>query len=272
MPRDGRLEGCVAVVTGGSNGIGRAVCVALQRGGASVVIVGRTRANLAETLAQLEAFPSPRLGLVLDVRREADMAAMAERTLERFGRIDMLVASAGILRARGGRAAMLKDQTVAEWDEVIETNLRGTFLSNRAVLPAMVKQRGGQIINVSSTSGRQGLAYDSAYCASKFGVIGLTEALAEEVRQYNIRVQVILPDAIDTPIWQQNRPLPVARQRLPVERVAEFIVMMLTLPEDTVILSPALAPFWYRKRALAGTVGRADLTGGLSMAQREETV
>ena len=161
-----------------------------------------------------------------DIRSETDMAEMARITLEKFGSIDILVHSAAILRGQGSGPKMMVDVEVAEWDEVIATNLKGTFLCNRAVLPAMVQQRSGQIINISSTSGLQGRALDSVYCASKFGVMGLTQALAEEVRPYGIRVQVVTPDAIDTPMWDQNGPIRPPGDSLPASRVADLIAYM----------------------------------------------
>jgi NAD(P)-dependent dehydrogenase (short-subunit alcohol dehydrogenase family) len=180
------------------------------------------------------------MGLALDVCREQDAAEMVQKTLDRFGHIDILVTCAGILRARGSSLKTLRDMSVEEWDEVLETNLKGVFLTNRAVLPTMMHQNRGDIINLSSTSGRKGLAYDSAYCASKFGVIGLSEALAEEAREYGIRVQVVLPGAIDTPMWGQNGPLPRPPELLPAARVADLIVCMLTLADGVILVSPAI--------------------------------
>jgi 3-oxoacyl-[acyl-carrier protein] reductase len=110
----------------------------------------------------------------------------------------------------------------------------------------MIRQRRGNIVNISSTSGRKGLAYDSAYCASKFGVIGLSEALAEEMRQYGIRVQILLPGAIETGMWDQNGPIPRPDAILTPERVAELILYLVTMPEDMVLGAPIIEPF--RKR------------------------
>jgi 3-oxoacyl-[acyl-carrier protein] reductase len=188
------------------------------------------------------------IGLTLDVRREQDMEKMVRQTVTHFGQVDILITSAGILRARGSGPRLVAEMPTAEWDEVIETNLKGVFLSNHAVLPTMIRQRRGQIMNISSTSGRQGRAYDSAYCASKFGVIGLSEALAQEVLQYNIRVQVILPDAVDTPLWHQNGPIHRPAGALPASRVADLIVYLLTLPGDCVLVNPVIAPFRTRRR------------------------
>lgn len=112
----------------------------------------------------------------------------------------------------------------------------------------MIAQKQGDIINISSVSSRQGRAFDKAYCASKFGIIGLSESLAEEVSSFGVQVQTILPDAVDTPLWDQNGPTGIREPfTLPPERVAEFILFLLTLPRDTFMLNPVIAPFKGRK-------------------------
>jgi len=244
----GRLTGQVAVVTGGSSGIGRQVCLALAREGARVAVVGRHRARLEMVRAEVDALaaarecPAATLGLELDVGREQDMADMARLTLEHFGRLDILVAAAGILRAPNSRPSRLADLTAPEWHRVVNTNLTGVFLSNRAVLGIMREQRSGQIINLASLSGRRAVPFDAPYSASKFGVIGLTESLAEEMRPYGVRVQVVLPGNTDTPIWSQNDPLPRAAQLIPADRVADLIVFLLTQPREARLGEVALAP------------------------------
>jgi NAD(P)-dependent dehydrogenase (short-subunit alcohol dehydrogenase family) len=240
----GPLKSKVIVVTGGTVGIGRSVCLALAGEGAKVVVVGRDVERLSETVEELERLScgADHSGFALDVSIEADMQALAERTLGRYGRIDALIAAAGILRAKGGKLRTVKQMTVDEWDEVIDVNLRGVFLSNRAVLPAMIAQGSGDIINISSTSGRKGLAFDSAYCASKFGVIGMTEALAEETARFGIRIQVLLPGAIDTGMWDQNGPVPRPGDILGSQQVADVILYMLALPRDTMLFSPVIEP------------------------------
>jgi NAD(P)-dependent dehydrogenase (short-subunit alcohol dehydrogenase family) len=243
-----RLEGQVAIVTGGSSGIGRAACLALAQEGARVAVVGRSVERTAETVALMRARSGADAGtslsLRLDVRREEDMAEMARRTLEAFGRIDILVASAGIslgTSSLAGRAAVV-DLPAAAWDEIMETNLKGMFLSNRAVLPAMAAQHRGEIVNVSSSLGTTaGWAYASAYCASKFGVMGLSEALAEEARPFGIRVQVLVPDAVDTPMLQRSH-LAIFTALTP-EEVARLIVRMVCAPEDMTLVEPLIAPF-----------------------------
>lgn len=251
------LAGRVAIVTGGSGGIGRAVTLALARRGCSVAVVDRDAARIREVCDLVAALGNgqgaapPTLGLTLDVTDEAAMQEMAGRVVETLGRIDILVTCAGILRYPGSLPKPMVQLAEHEWDAVIDVNLKGVFLSNRAVLPAMMQQRSGTIINVSSTSGRQGRAHDSAYCASKFGVIGLTESLAEEVRPHGIRAQTVLPDAVDTPLWDQNGPIR-PEHALPAERVGELVAFMAALPPDTIMAAPVIAPFRARKRVVKG--------------------
>jgi NAD(P)-dependent dehydrogenase (short-subunit alcohol dehydrogenase family) len=248
-PKPGRPVGLVAIITGGAGGIGQATALALARAGARVVAADLPGPKLdAATRAFAASGMSPMITVMpMDVTQEADTARVADETARRFGRIDVLVTSAGILRAPGTLPKPLADTTPAEWQIVIDVNLRGVFLSNRAVLAHMIANRSGLIINVSSTSGRQGRAHDAPYCASKFGVVGLSEALAEEVRHRGIRVQTIFPDAVDTPLWEQNGPIKPEYALAP-ERVADLIAFMVALPEDTQLVAPAIAPFRTRRR------------------------
>ena len=248
------LAGRVGIVTGGASGIGRATAVALAGEGAQVVVADVDRDGLDATVAAVADVAPAGAGaypVVADVGAEADAAGLAGAAVERYGRIDVLVAAAGILRAPGSPPRTLWATAPDEWDAVIATNLRGTFLCDRAVLDTMIGQRSGSIVNISSVSGRVGRAYDSAYCASKFGVIGLSESLREEVQQYNVRVNVVLPDAVATPFWDQNGPLPRPAAALDPARVADLIVYLVTLPEDTILLDPVIAPFRSRRRRRA---------------------
>ena len=249
------LSSRVAIVTGGASGIGRSTCAALARAGAKVVVVDVNAEKVGETLAELGHAghgESQLLGLTLDIGNEADMAKMEQQTRQRFGSIDILVASAAILRGRGSRPKPLAEISTTEWDEVLDTNLKGMFLSNRAVLPTMIEQRRGDIINISSVSGREGRAHDAPYCASKFGVIGMSESLAQEVRSYGVRVQVVIPDAVRTPMWEQNGPIPCPPDALAPERVADLIVYLLAQPRDIVLVGTTIAPFRARRRRGVG--------------------
>lgn len=240
------LSGRVAIVTGASSGIGRVTCTALARAGAHVVLVGRDELRLADTAALVASAGGGRsesLALALDVRSELDMQAMADRTLARFGRIDILVHSAGILRAPGATLRTTAQLSTEEWDEVLDINLRGTFLANRAVLPAMIAARSGDILNLTSKSGLRGIAFDAPYCASKFGVVGLTESIAEEARSAGVRVQALAPGKFATEVLQQMGPLPQPPDIPPPERVADTILWMLSMPPDTRLLIPVIEPF-----------------------------
>lgn len=254
----GRLKGQVAIVTGGTGGIGRAVTAALIQEGARLVLVGRTLDRVKLAVAELtierpgQTAPDV-LGLALDVRSEADMKAMVRKTLERFNRIDILITCAGLGQPsqtnRGGIPYPVAQLPITAWDEMIDTNLKGVFLSNRAVLETMTAQRRGQIINISSARGAtSGQPYAAAYCASKFGLMGLTEALAEEVRAFGIRVQTLVPDAVDTPLLSGTTLTPGPGEALSVRTIARFIITMLTLPEDTLLINPLIAPFRSRRK------------------------
>lgn len=245
------LDDRVVVVTGGNGGLGRATCRVLAAAGATVVAADVDAQKAREVASELDgvsAEPGRHLGLRVDVSSETDVDAMIAATLERFQRIDALVTCAGILRHGKLAPKRIADVTVEEFDRVISVNLRGVFLCNRAVLKPMAKQRGGVIINVSSVQGLAGRAYDGPYCASKFGVNGLTQSLAEEVRAHGIKVMAIMPAAIDTPMWDQNGPIASPDHALPPERVADFIVYLLQQPDDTVTMGTVIAPMRTRKR------------------------
>ncbi len=255
-----RLQGRVVLVTGGSSGIGRAACVGLAADGAHVVAVGRDRERL-ETVAgearRAAAYGARVLSLELDVVNESHTTTMVDRTLDEFGHIDVMVTAAGVLRATDGWARKVQDMKLDAWKDVVRTNLTGVFLSNRAVLPVMIRQRHGDIINVSSTSGLKGLAFDSAYCASKFGVAGLSEALAEEVARFGIRVHVLFPGAVDTSMWRAGDSIPHLGPALPVGRVVDVIRYLAGLDLDTRLCALTLTPLGSAR--LSGDLMTADI-------------
>ncbi len=244
----------VAIVTGGSSGIGRAVSAALADAGYRLCIVGRNRQYLETTLARLNTMSQPKLGpphlgLALDVSREDDMRAMADRTLEQFGRIDLLIASAGIGKKAGSDRVMPYSTAtlpVDEWEAVIGVNLTGAFLSNRAVLATMMSQCSGHIINVCSSTtprGLRGTPYAPAYSASKFGLVGLTESLAEEVSSYGIRVQAVFPGPIETPLVDNTMLARPFGGIIAADSFASTIMSLVTQPADATIVHPHILPF-----------------------------
>lgn len=192
-----RLAGRAAIITGAASGIGAAIARALAGEGADVVIADRDARGahaLAETLGG-RAFACE-----VDVTREVQVQALAARALERLGRIDILVNNAGIIRK-----AYVKDMPEADWDAVLDVNLKATFLCSKAVLPAMIGAgRGGRIINIASIAGKVGEPTASHYSAAKFGVIGFTRSLALEVAQHDILVNAICPGPIPTPLGEQG--------------------------------------------------------------------
>ena len=246
------LRDKVVIVSGGTGGIGFATACAVGELGASVVVADLDPARVEAVAAEIASLGAAgTLGVAIDVRREEDHARLVQATLERFGRIDALIVCAGILRKRGTAPKLAVDVGVDEWDDVIAINLRGVFLANRAVLPTLTAQRSGLIVNLSSVSGLQGKAYDSAYCASKFGVIGLSQAIADEVKSFGVKVQALMPGAVATPLWEQNHPAPMPSDAMPPERVADLIVFMLLQPEDSVLVGPVIAPVGARRRKTA---------------------
>lgn len=194
-----RLHGQVAVVTGASRGIGRAIAVALAREGAVVAGCG-----LADGRGFLDDLPAGTRGLFTrsDVRRADEVARFRDEVEASFGPADILVNNAGtVVRQR------FVDLTEDDWNEVLGASLHGTFLVTRAFLPAMLARgRGGRIVNVASIAGRQGTPMLSAYCAAKHGVVGLTRSLAEELRDAGVRVNAICPGSVDTDMLKIGMP------------------------------------------------------------------
>jgi NAD(P)-dependent dehydrogenase (short-subunit alcohol dehydrogenase family) len=190
----GILAGKVAVVTGGGTGIGEAIAATFVRAGARVVVAGRDRDRLVRSAATSGAHAIP-----TDVRHESEVMALFGATEAHFGGLDILVNNAGIT----GPVASVEELDLLEWDETMAINLRGTILCIKHALPRLRRRGGGAIINMSSLMGLRGMPMRSAYTATKFAVIGITEAVAQEVGGDNIRVNALCPGAVNGELMQR---------------------------------------------------------------------
>ena len=187
------LDGKVALVTGGSRGIGAAIAALLAEHGAAVVVSARDAGRLQRTVQELEERGASVHGVVADVGNREDADRLVEAAKARFGRLDLLVNNAGI--TRDGLLIRMKDD---DWDRVMETNLRGAFLMTRAAAKVMVRQRSGRMVNIASTAGAMGSAGQANYSAAKAGLIGLTKATARELAHWGILVNAVAPGLIET--------------------------------------------------------------------------
>ncbi len=187
------LDGQVALVTGGTRGIGRAIVEALLDDGAAVLFTGRDAARVETAAQELEGRAGKSVGLAAEMGRSEDVQRAVTETQERFGRLDLLVNNAGI--TRDGLLIRMKD---ADWDEVLGVNLRAVFQATRAAARLMVRQRAGRIVNVTSAAGVMGTPGQANYSAAKAGLIGLTRSSARELAHWGILVNAVAPGLIET--------------------------------------------------------------------------
>jgi 3-oxoacyl-[acyl-carrier protein] reductase len=191
-----KLEGRIAVITGAASGIGKGIAITFASEGANIVIADLvTEAQASEVITDIKKIGSEVLFVRTDVSDEASVRAMAAQSLERFGRVDILVNNAGIFTE-----SLLEDMPIEDWDRVVNTNLRGTFLCTRVLIGQMLERGDGRIINIASQLGQIGGGAVAHYSASKAGVIGFTKALAREVSRRGVLVNAIAPGPIETPL------------------------------------------------------------------------
>ena len=189
----------VAIVTGASRGIGKAIAHLFAQEGMNVVICSRNENQIRKTAMEIQKDTGNIVVPVkTDVRNHVDVDKLVQSALNEFGRIDILVNNAGVAIIKS-----LVETTDHEYDTIMDTNLSGVFFCCKSVLPHMIKQKSGYIINISSGAGKTGFANLSVYCASKFGVIGMTESLAEEVSDYGIKVFSVCPGAVATQMQKE---------------------------------------------------------------------
>jgi 3-oxoacyl-[acyl-carrier protein] reductase len=230
------LDGELALITGGAQGIGLATAQALAREGCNLIICGRNLARLKRAQRALSTGKGKVLALVCDVRDERSVKRMFGAVSRKFKSLDILINSAGIAH----RFKPTGEVTAKEWTDVLATNLTGTFLMTKAALPLM--KRGAAIVNVLSMSSKRVFPNLSAYNASKFGALGLTNTLREELRQAGIRVIAVLPGSTDTPIWNTLWPDAPRHKMIKPETVAEALVSALKLPPESTVEELAIMP------------------------------
>jgi 3-oxoacyl-[acyl-carrier protein] reductase len=215
------LSSAVALVTGGSRGIGRAIALRLVSMGASVAICGRDLKALQSVEAELTVGTARVFSQVADVTRSADVASLVVKTESALGPISILVNNAGV-----GGFGPAHEQYEEDWDRVLNTNLKSVFLVSRAVAPSMIRAGRGDIINISSLAGRNAFAGGGLYCASKWGVQGLSACMAEDLREHGIRVSVICPGSVATEFSGRGPKDP--SKALTADDVAHAVAMVVT--------------------------------------------
>jgi NAD(P)-dependent dehydrogenase (short-subunit alcohol dehydrogenase family) len=228
-----------ALITGASRGIGQAVAIAFAKAGVSSVLIGRSVETLQPTIDAVQALGAEAFAFQLDLSAVGQVQAQMTQILKQVGAVDILVNNAGM-----GYTAKLMDTPLVDWQMVIDLNLTSPFQCIQAVLPQMRSQGHGTIINVISVAGRQALPDWGAYCASKFGLMGLSKTLAQEEKSHGVRVVALCPGAVNTPLWESatvqanfDRSL-----MLTAEDVADAIVHAALLPQHVVIDELVLMP------------------------------
>ena len=232
------LAGKVALVTGASRGIGRAIALAFADEGAAVVLVARSRADLATVAGEVRERANGRvLAEPVDVTQDTAVEMLIERVVGDLGRLDVLVASAGT--AAFGPVAESKP---ADWDAMLAVNLRATMVCCRAAVAPMMRQHSGTILTVASIAAKRVLPGSAVYTATKMAVIGFSRVLAEEMRPHGVRVGVLVPGAVDTPLWDTLGAGPPREKMLRPEDVARAAVLMATLPPHASLEELTLLP------------------------------
>lgn len=234
-PEGAPLSGKVALVTGGSRGIGRAIAQRLAGLGASVAICGRDRAALEDSAAALKKLSRQAFSQVADVTNAAQVAELVSGTERALGPIAILVNNAGM-----GLFGPAHEKTEAEWDRVLDANLKSVFLMSRAVAPLMIRRGSGDIINISSLAGRNTFAGGGIYCASKWGLMGLSGCMAEDLRDHGIRVSVVCPGSVATEF--SGRAPKDAAKALQAEDVAHAVEAMVTQRPGSFLSEVQLRP------------------------------
>ncbi|WP_271856180.1 3-ketoacyl-ACP reductase [Patiriisocius marinus] len=231
------LKNKKAIITGGGRGLGKATAIAFAKEGIDVAITGRNETVLKETVSEIKGYGVKAIYSVFDVGNYEEVQTSIKSIIEKLGSIDILVNNAGI-----AAFGTLNEMEVSQWSQIIQTNVMGMYYVTKEVLPHLINQNEGDIINISSTAGLSGNATTSAYSASKFAVIGMSESLMKEVRKNNIRVCTLTPSTIasDMSIGLGIADKDSEDSVLQPEDFAELIVAGLTLPRRAMLKSASL--------------------------------
>ncbi len=219
------LQNKVALVTGAGRGIGKAIAVALAAAGCRIVLTARTATDLDAVQSEIQESGGQALSVPADLTRDVDIDRLAGASQRAYGAIDVLINNAG-----WGKKSTIVRAAVQDWDQTLRVNLRAPMLLARLLLPAMIERKSGAVINISSISGKSGEAGSSAYAASKSGMIGFTQSLYEEVRDYGIKVSVILPGFVDTAMIPPVKHLDRSKMIRPEDVAAAVLFVLNSSP------------------------------------------
>lgn len=231
------LQGKVAVVTGAARGIGRAIAVALAKEGVNVGVIARSEDTLQNVVEEMESYDVKAAYAVADVSNLEQVQAAAAKLKDQLGLTDILINNAGT-----GKFEKLVDMDPAVFKNIVDVNIMGTFNVSHTIVPQLIEKNAGDVINISSTNGLNGAATSSAYSAAKFGIIGITESLAAEVRRNNIRVTALAPSTIATDLADALNLIPSDKrdQYMHPDDIAEYIVAQLKLNQRMYIKTATL--------------------------------
>jgi len=230
------IKGKNALITGAGKGIGKATAIALAKEGVNVALLARTESDLKQTASEIESLGVNVAFATADVASLEQVENAVEKLTNELGTFDILINNAGT-----GKFGKFLELTPEEWKHIIDVNLMGVYHVTRAVLPQLIEKNSGDIINISSTAGQKGAPVTSAYSASKFGVLGLTESLALEVRKHNIRVTALTPSTVATELaFKENLTDGNPEKVMQPEDLAEFIVAQLKLHPRVFVKSAGL--------------------------------
>ncbi|MFA5027109.1 MAG: SDR family oxidoreductase [Candidatus Methylomirabilota bacterium] len=252
-----RLHEQVAIVTGAGRGIGRAVALALSREGCRLVLAARSRSEIEAVAAEAARLGGQAIPVRVDVAEPTEVARMAETALRAYGRIDILVNNAGV----SVPFCDVVDFPLEDWNRILQVNLTGTFLCSRAVLPAMIRQRSGKIVNLGSLSSFTGFPGNSAYGASKAGIVMFTRCLAAEVKAHGIDVNAVCPSGTDTRLLEEIGLKAGRTNLIRPEEIANLVLFLVTA-EASAVTGTAIEAYGRSNPLFSGTHPSKSAGGG----------